>query len=443
MSVASERPTAAATQILHTWSGSVDRPHAAMIEIADRCNEACVHCYQLHGNKGEMSTTDLCRVIDQLAEIGVLFLTVSGGEPTLRSDFLDIISHARSRGFVLSVYSNCQRIDSEMASELARLGVAEVQTSIYSHRAEVHDRITRVPGSFERTVGSVRRLVDLGIHVRARTPLMSVNEAELDDYGTFIRSLGATVSVDSWLMAREDGSSVEQDLAPSPAGLERFMLGRYPGKVPDEKPLDAAPCGACGAAGGKLHIEPNGEVRPCTQLNRPLGDAVQDGLESAWVESAEARAVRRLTWADLHGCRDCDLRDYCTRCYATAVNEAGDALGPYARACRDAVAKYGAVHRRDPDIVGPGRRSLGPFKEDAVGRLRRFDYKLTERDRVLAQRHPWLAPGRGGGSAGPIVELRRSRDGAALSRPANRRSAPRTSSAKVEGLATANRWRGM
>ena len=63
------------------------RPLRAMIEIADRCNEVCVHCYQEQGLKGEMTTEQLESVIDQLAELGVLILTISGGEATLRKDF--------------------------------------------------------------------------------------------------------------------------------------------------------------------------------------------------------------------------------------------------------------------------------------------------------------------------------------------------------------------
>src|SRR4030095_7190721 len=72
-------------------------PFSAMIEISDRCNEVCVHCYQIQGRKGEMSTEEIKTVLDELADMGVLFLTLSGGEPTLRKDFLDIVRHARER----------------------------------------------------------------------------------------------------------------------------------------------------------------------------------------------------------------------------------------------------------------------------------------------------------------------------------------------------------
>jgi len=59
-----------------------DTPLSAMIEIADRCNEACVHCYQVQGQKGELSTDEWRSILDELAEMGVLFLTISGGEAT-------------------------------------------------------------------------------------------------------------------------------------------------------------------------------------------------------------------------------------------------------------------------------------------------------------------------------------------------------------------------
>ncbi|NCQ36134.1 radical SAM protein, partial [bacterium] len=158
-------------------------PFGAMIEVADRCNEVCVHCYQVQGQKGEMSTEELYSVMDQLAEMGILFLTISGGEATLRSDFLELVEYARKLRFAVKIYTNGLRVDDAMADRLAELAVQEVQISLYSPRPEVHDWVTRVPGSHQRSLAAARRLIARGVRVVLKSPVMSFNA---DDRGRFI-----------------------------------------------------------------------------------------------------------------------------------------------------------------------------------------------------------------------------------------------------------------
>lgn len=428
----------AASAILRSWVGDEDAPHSAMIEISDRCNETCVHCYQVHGQKGELSTDELREVIDQLADIGVLFLTLSGGEPTLRRDFLDIVAHARARGFVVSLYTNASRIDERMAAELGRLGLAEAEVSLYSHRPAVHDGITRVPGSFERTVRGIRLLLEQGVRVKVKTPVMRVNAGDIDEYRTFVEGLGAEPAWGVRLMPREDSRDFPVELVPDDGAMADFLRWRQQhAPAPDvRRDLDSAPCGACGAAGGKLHVEPDGQLHPCTQLDRPLGHALRDGIRKSWIEADEPRALRRLTWADLHGCRDCDIRDHCSRCHAAALHETGDALGPYETACRAAVLTYGVAKGVTPELLGAG---AGPYREIGPGRLEKRPDIRTERDRDFARRHPWLVRARGA-QVPDVRTIRRSRSAGAVKDA--ERSKRASGCANLAMPASTNHWRG-
>ena len=132
------------------------------LELTYRCNEQCVHCYCVveHGKeaeaaKRELTYEEIVRVLDQLAELGCLYVTFSGGEVLVRRDFFDIVEHARQRGFVYRVYTNGIGLTEERARRLAALEPLTVELSIFSADAAVHDAITRVPGSFDRLIAAV------------------------------------------------------------------------------------------------------------------------------------------------------------------------------------------------------------------------------------------------------------------------------------------------
>ena len=101
----SEIPRDRAELMLMELEERSGKPLRAMLEISDRCNEVCVHCYQVQGQKGEMSTEQLKALIDELAAMGVLMLTISGGEATLRSDFIELLEHARAKAFAVRLSS--------------------------------------------------------------------------------------------------------------------------------------------------------------------------------------------------------------------------------------------------------------------------------------------------------------------------------------------------
>src|SRR5947208_11216056 len=133
-------------------------PLSVHLDVTYRCNERCVHCYLDHDDHGEMTLAEIRDVLDQMAEAGVFFLTISGGEVLMRMDFFDILAHARARMFSVKVKTNAFMIREAEAERLARAGLASVQVSIYSHRPEVHDAITKLPWSLERSIAGIRLL---------------------------------------------------------------------------------------------------------------------------------------------------------------------------------------------------------------------------------------------------------------------------------------------
>ena len=154
-------------------------PLSVQVDLTYRCNEQCVHCYLDHEDHGEMTTSEIKHLFDQLAEAGVFFLTMSGGEILMRKDFFEILEYARALKFCVKLKTNAVMIRERQADRIRSLGVHSVQISIYSHRPEVHDAITKIPGSLKRSVEAIRFLKAQGLKVTIANVLMLQN---LQDY---------------------------------------------------------------------------------------------------------------------------------------------------------------------------------------------------------------------------------------------------------------------
>ena len=136
-----------------------------------RCQCKCVHCSATgQAGPGEMlSTGEVKALLDEAAAMGVLQLILSGGEPLLREDIMDIVRHAYERGMLVRLNTNGLLMTPERARELKRAGCALVGLSIDSARPEVHDRLRGVPGLFDRAMEAVENLREAGILCQFQT----------------------------------------------------------------------------------------------------------------------------------------------------------------------------------------------------------------------------------------------------------------------------------
>jgi len=150
-------------------------PLSVHVDLTMRCNERCVHCYRVVESRPELTGDEVRALLAELAEAGALYLTFSGGEIFLRGDVLDLIAHAKRLRFDVRLKTNALRITDALAARLRDLGVRQVDVSVYSASADVHDGITRVPGSFVRTMEGVRAL---------HPPSLSVDGRPLDEGDT-------------------------------------------------------------------------------------------------------------------------------------------------------------------------------------------------------------------------------------------------------------------
>lgn len=324
-------------------------PLGAQLDLTYRCNERCVHCYLDHDDHGEMTLAEIKDLLGELAEAGVFFLTISGGEIFLRPDLFDILEHARKLLFSVKIKTNGILIREAQARRLADLGVEGVQISIYSHRPEVHDRITLVPGSLERSIRGARLLKAAGVKVTFANVLMRQNVDDYLDVKALAEEVGAGFNVDPTITPMMDGDRSILSLNIDRAALRRVV--RDTELVDDVSEFCAPPTGPfeeedafarvpCSAGHTSCYISPYGDVYPCVQFPLPSGNIRQTKFIDIWRDSPQLAEVRSISLGDLQGCSSCGNQKSCTRCPGLAYME-GNMRGPSTQDCEKSFARTG------------------------------------------------------------------------------------------------------
>jgi heme d1 biosynthesis radical SAM protein NirJ len=148
-----------------------------------RCNLTCKHCYSISADidfKGELSTDEVCTVMDDLKAFGVPVLILSGGEPLLRPDIFDISRRAKDMGFYVGLSSNGTLIDADNINDIAAIGYDYVGISIDGIK-KTHDLFRRKDGAFDASMNGIRLCREHGIKVGLRFTLTEDNAVELPD----------------------------------------------------------------------------------------------------------------------------------------------------------------------------------------------------------------------------------------------------------------------
>lgn len=320
-------------------AGELGIPLSVQFDLTYRCNERCVHCYLDHDDHGELTTAEVKGILDQLAAAGTFFLTLSGGELLVRSDFFELLEHAASRRFDIKLKSNGLLIGAPEAARIRALGVRQVQVSIYSHRPSVHDAITKVAGSLERSLAAIRFLQAQGLRVLIANVLMRPNAEDYPGVQALARDLGVECTLDPTITPKMDGDTSVLALRAPRAQLLRVYTD--PAMLPSPSP-DAGSCGEgldeapCSAGHTACYVSPYGDVYPCVQFPLPSGNLRRQRFDDVWWRSPELQQVRGIRVRDLQTCSSCSLRSHCTRCPGLAYME-GNMRGPSSADCEKAL----------------------------------------------------------------------------------------------------------
>jgi AdoMet-dependent heme synthase len=322
-------------------------PYAAQMDITYRCNERCVHCYLDHDDHGEMSFDEIRRVMSEMVEAGVFQLTISGGEPLLRNDFFPIVRHARDLGFNVKLKTNGILIKEKEAAALRELYLDSIQISIYSHREEVHDGVTKVRGSLARSLAAARFLVSQGLKITFANVLMRPNVNDYAGVQALANEIGAGFVLDPTITPHLSEGSDLLALRISQAELRRVQRDESlvdnpaalcaPPKLATDDDLDSLPCSA---GHSSCYVSPYGDVYPCVQFPLPCGNIRRQSFTEIWRNSAQLEEVRSIRVRDLPVCSGCSHVSSCSRCPGLAYME-GNMRGPSTADCEKSFVRTG------------------------------------------------------------------------------------------------------
>jgi radical SAM protein with 4Fe4S-binding SPASM domain len=322
-------------------------PLSAQIDITYRCNERCVHCYLDHDDHGEMTTAEIKHLLDEMAEAGVFILTFSGGEIFMRKDFFELLEYARKKTFCVKLKTNAVLIREREAARIRELGVESIQISIYSHRPEVHDAITLVPGSLKRSIDGIRFLKSQGLRIVIANVLMTKNMQDYPGVRALAEELGVEATLDPTVSPMMDGDRSILSLGVGEAALQQVF--RDQGLVGDVEEFCAVPTTPgedalqslpCSAGHTSCYVSPYGDVYPCVQFPLPCGNVRQQRFADIWRHSEQLNDVRSIRVKDVTGCSQCVHGSSCTRCPGLAYME-GNMRGPSTLDCEKSFARTG------------------------------------------------------------------------------------------------------
>lgn len=352
------------------------QPLTAYLELTYRCSSRCVFCYNPRRHDVEpLAAADWVAVLDDLRELGTLWVTFTGGDPLAHPGFVEVARAARERALAVRVFTNGRLVDDAMADVLAALHPASVELSLHGATPEVHDATTREPGSHAALVAAVGRLRARGVRTLLKSPLTCLDEHQVGTVVTLAERLGVPLRFDWMLTPRDDGDTAPLRYRASAAAVEAVMARLHAlGRLPTAHRTRGEP--ACGLGRLTVAVDPEGNVFPCIQWrSSSLGTVRERPLRELWRDSAVRAAAAEVATEASDGLLDQGgaLATY-PYCPALALAVTGNPLVPMPEQAAAAEAAARVRSRGVVRLAGVGFEVAAPDQLNAVERatLRRL-----------------------------------------------------------------------
>ena len=338
------------SESVHRGAATERLPLSGTIEVTRRCPLTCAHCYNnlpmadRDARSRELTYAEHCRILDELAEAGCLWLLFTGGEIFARRDFLDIYKYAKTKGFLITLFTNGTLITPKLADELARWRPFAIEITLYGHTKATYEGLTGIPGSHEKCIRGIHLLLERGLPLKLKTVAVSINKHEVWDMQRFVEEeLGVEFKFDSLMTPRIDCSQSPLAVRLTPEEVVAFdvqdskrmdewkvFAERY--FRPANPPEHSDELYHCGGGVSSFTIDPYGGMSICVLSQVDKFDLRTGHVREAW--TSFLRRVRQKKITRLTKCTACELKSMCGMCPANGELENGDPEAPVDFLCR-------------------------------------------------------------------------------------------------------------
>jgi radical SAM protein with 4Fe4S-binding SPASM domain len=314
-------------------------PLSTIIELTERCNLRCVHCYVNQPandpvqKQTELSADQFKQIIDKIAQAGTLFVCFTGGEPLLREDFEEIYVHAIKSGLLVTLFTNATLLTPRIADTLGAYRPVMVDITLYGATRETYEKVTGVSGAFDACMRGIRLLREREIKLGLKTVVMTLNQSELAQMQALAAENGAHFRYDGNLWPRLDGDAsprtfqipAEDLLALDFNDAERLEAWQEQANLAKARNLRADYIYACGAGMRSYGINSRGEMSICGMVQRPVYNLLEVSFAEAWEQLGNLRLQKRQKPSL---CQTCGLGGLCTNCPGFSQAANGDDDSP-------------------------------------------------------------------------------------------------------------------
>jgi radical SAM protein with 4Fe4S-binding SPASM domain len=347
-------------------------PLNVSLELTLKCNIRCLHCYNFDrdtdgpascagdgGTAPELSLEEILRLLGELRAAGTLFVSLTGGEVLSSPHLFPVLDRARELNLAVQLLSNGTLLRPGMAARLASYrNLLGVSISLYGATPEVHDGVTQIRGSWQRTLDGADRLRARGVAVRLKLIVMRPNVQEVGAMRALAEARGYPYLLDVTVTARHDGTRGSLAMRIGEDELAALYRGPLRDLIPKGNHTVDEAAFPCNCARGNCAISVRGDVFPCVSVPWAAGNVRERPFGEIWRGSPVFERIRGLKIADYPACAPCPDKAFCSRDRGAAYNASGSYTGTDPFVCAAAgvaraVASERADARADVDVRLP------------------------------------------------------------------------------------------
>lgn len=324
-----------------------DIPAELHIDLTDACTERCVHCYVPQGQQDYLPYEMIERALREFRAMSGLSVHLTGGECMMHPDFEKICSLCVELNLNFLILSNMTLCNEKRIAFLKEVDPQFINVSLYSMDAAEHDAITRLPGSWQKTMDAILACEKVGVHIRLATPLLKANQNAFPALKQFADAHHMHLIPSCDIVPRANHTCANLCHACSAAELERALSDNkelfnrnWEGKMPNLEDR------VCDIGAARLYLNAKGNYYPCDSMHEyVLGNVRTHTVGEIW-RGEKLEYLRSLKNRDFGACASCEHRPFCKVCPAFNFNATGDLFRTIPEKCALSAVVHGVYGGR-------------------------------------------------------------------------------------------------